>query len=50
MFSPADALIALCDAERLRGPEAVIRVADWARVIVKAAGGQTPRPPAPSLP
>ena len=36
MFSPADAHIAVCDPERLPGPEAVIRVADCARVIVKA--------------
>ena len=36
MFSPADAHIAVCDPERLLGPEAVIRVADCARVIVKA--------------
>ena len=36
MFSPADAHIAVCDAKRLQGPEAVIRVADWARMIVKA--------------
>ena len=28
MFSPADAHIAVCDPERLPGPEAVIRVAD----------------------
>ena len=36
MFSPADAHIAVCDPERLPGPEAVIRVADCARMIVKA--------------
>ena len=36
MFSLADAHIAVCDPERLPGPEAVIRVADCARVIVKA--------------
>ena len=36
MFSPADAHIAVCDPKRLSGPEAVIRVADCARVIVKA--------------
>ena len=36
MFSPADAHIAVCDPERLPGPEVVIRVADCARVIVKA--------------
>ena len=35
MFSPADAHIAVCDPERLPGPEAVIRVADCARMIVK---------------
>ena len=36
MFSPADAHIAICDPERLLGPEAVVRVADCARMIVKA--------------
>ena len=36
MFRPADAHIAVCDPERLPGPEAVIRVADCARMIVKA--------------
>ena len=36
MLSPADADIAVCDPERQPGPEAVIRVADCARVIVKA--------------
>ena len=36
MFSPADAYIAVCHPERLPGPEAVIRVADCARMIVKA--------------
>ena len=36
MFSPADAHIAVCDPERLLGPGAVIRVADCARMIVKA--------------
>ena len=36
MFSPADAHIAVCDPERLPGPEAVIRVADCARMIIKA--------------
>ena len=36
MFSPADAHIAVCHTERLPGPEAVIRVADCARMIVKA--------------
>ena len=35
-FSPADAHIAVCDPERLPGPETVIRVADCARMIVKA--------------
>ena len=56
MFSPADAHIVVCDPERLPGPEAVIRVADCARMIIKAlregehhalllegqAGGQRP--------
>ena len=36
MFSPADTHIAICDPERLPGPEAMIRVADCARVFVKA--------------
>ena len=36
MFSPADEHIAVCDPERLPGPDAVIRVADCARMIVKA--------------
>ena len=36
MFSPGDAHIAVCDPERLPGPEAVIRVTDCAPVIVKA--------------
>ena len=36
MFSPADAQIAVCDPQRLPGPAAVIRVADCARMIVKA--------------
>ena len=36
MFSPADAHIAVCDPERLPGPEAVVRVGDCARMIVKA--------------
>ena len=36
MFSPADAHMAVCDPERLPGPEAVVCVADCARVIVKA--------------
>ena len=36
MFSPADAHIAICDPQRLPGPQAVIRVADCACVIVKA--------------
>ena len=35
MFSPADAHIGVCDPERLPGPEAVVRVADCARMIVK---------------
>ena len=36
MFSPADAHIAVCDPKRLPGPEAVVRVADCTRMIVKA--------------
>ena len=36
MFSPADAIIVVCDPERLPGPEAVVRVADCTRMIVKA--------------
>ena len=36
MFSPADAHIVVCDPEGLPGPEAVIRVADCTRMIVKA--------------
>ena len=36
MFSPADTHIVVCDPERLPGPEAVIRVADCTRMIVKA--------------
>ena len=36
MFSPDDAQIAVCDHERLPGPEAVVRVADCARMMVKA--------------
>ena len=36
MFSPADAHIVVCDPERLPGPEAVIRMADCTRMIVKA--------------
>ena len=36
MFSPAYAHIAVYDPERLPGPEAVVRVADCARMIVKA--------------
>ena len=36
MFSPADAHIVACDPERLPGPEAVIRVADCTRMIIKA--------------
>ena len=51
MFSPTEAHIAVCDPEHLLGPEAVIRVADCARVIVKALRqGKTPRPSAPSPP
>ena len=36
MFSPADAHIAVCDPERLPGPEVVVRAADCTRMIVKA--------------
>ena len=36
MFSRADAHIGVCDPERLPGPEAVVRVADCTRMIVKA--------------
>ena len=36
MFSLADAHIAVCDPERLPGPKAVICVANYASVIVKA--------------
>ena len=36
MSSPADAHIIVCHPERLHGPEAVIRVADCTRMIVKA--------------
>ena len=36
MFSPADMHIAVCEPGRLPAPEAVVRVADCARVIVKA--------------
>ena len=36
MFSPADAHIVVCDPERLPGPEAVVRVADCTRMVVKA--------------
>ena len=36
MFIPADAHIVVCDPERLPGPEAVVRVADRTRMIVKA--------------
>ena len=36
MFSRADSHIAVCDPKRLPRPEAVIRVTDCARVIVKA--------------
>ena len=35
-FSPANAHIVVCDPERLLGPEAVVRVADCTRMIVKA--------------
>ena len=36
VFSPADAHIVVRDPERLPGPEAVVRVADCTRMIVKA--------------
>ena len=36
MFSPVDAHIVVCDPERLPRPEAVVRVADCTRIIVKA--------------
>ena len=36
MLSLADAHIVVCDPERLPGPEAVVRVADCTRMIVKA--------------
>ena len=36
MFSLADAHIVVCDPKRLPGPEAVVRVADCTRMIVKA--------------
>ena len=36
MFSPADGHIIVCDPERLRGPETVVRVADCTRMIVNA--------------
>ena len=36
MFSPADAHVVVCDPERLPGPEAMIRVADCTRMIIKA--------------
>ena len=36
MYSPADAHIAVCDPERLPGPQAVVRVVDSARMIIKA--------------
>ena len=36
MFSPVDWHIAVCDPGRLPGPEAVVRVADCTRMIVKA--------------
>ena len=41
MFKPADAHIAICDPQRLPGPEATIHVADCACVIIKrrCAGG-----------
>ena len=39
MFSPADAHIVVCEAERLPGPKAVVRVADCTRMIVKALRG-----------
>ena len=35
MFSPADAHIAICDLQRLLGPEATICVAESPRVIPK---------------
>ena len=35
-FSLADTHIVVCDPERLQGPEAVIRVADCTRMVVKA--------------
>ena len=38
MFSPAEAHIAVCDPERLPAPQAVICVADCARMMVKALG------------
>ena len=44
MFSPADAHIVVCDPERLPGPEAVIRVADCTRMIVKHYGRANPTP------
>ena len=50
MFSPADAHIALCDPERLLGPEAVVQVADCACVIVKAQQEGDHYPPVPSPP
>ena len=36
MFSPAYAHIAVCNPERLPGPEAVVRVTDCTRMMVKA--------------
>ena len=36
MFSLAEAHIVVCDPERLPGPEAVVRVADCTRMIIKA--------------
>ena len=35
-FSPADAHIVVCAPDRLPGPEAIVRVADCTRMIVKA--------------
>ena len=35
-FSPAGAHVVVCDPERLPGPEAVVRVPDCTRMIVKA--------------
>ena len=36
MFSPADAHIVVCDAQRLPGPKATMRMADCASVVVRA--------------